>query len=541
MLKQILVSPQFPKLGGVNLLDDSKRIDDAELTLAKNIYPTIPGILNKRDASQYVSSVSNVAIPLAFYLPPPTVPGDLILVTRGTPYQSGLFLNTYLQVWDSSIDTKLVQHDFGASTPRRPATYYFNNRLYVFAGPLSNVSGKIVTESAGLAVLQDFEFTGTPGLKPAIASAYRDRYVYGNFGPGYEHVIAFSDTFTRGVMPANVLATDGRNFTVGSPADGDMVAIVQIMLTAVGSPAQAALLVLHEFAAHIVTGQPNDSDDATAPLYGDLLISRVSFNCGCASAETVVTTPYGVIWAGHDDVWMFNFGQVPQRIGSKIRPALLRTPASVRYLWHAAYYNGTYRLAIAGEEQDVQANSPMQDQWWLDLRDGPPPDAARARWWGPQQYLTRTDTGVPDDPLAAQDTDYGGGSRFMQVENRLGMEPILWGLDYYRATAVARADLTILVNYDVPSPRDADGAAGLAAFTPAGLEGTEINFEMQTKDLDYGDSDIDKIYTNIEFSIWTSYSEQLVIECVLDGGLQTDTQGLTITQTPYALNLGTAG
>ena len=86
-------------------------------------------------------------------------------------------------------------------------------------------------------------------------------------------------------------------------------------------------------------------------------------------------------------MWLFPQGQgIPFRVGSYIRAVLKETPAAQRYLWHAAYHDGFYRLAVISPGQGPNDNSPCGEQWWLDLRDGPPRPHEEARWYGPMIY-----------------------------------------------------------------------------------------------------------------------------------------------------------
>lgn len=532
MLKKVFVSPQTGKLGGVNLLEDPKSIGDGELVRAKNVYPVIPGVVSSRKGTQIGAglvegTVGNewmqypLAPPIHYVKSPATIGGDAIVISRGVQSVSA-YSNTAVRVVDFASQTTLVSADMGVVTKRRPGNYFYDGKFYVFAGYGASSSGKIVQNTTGTPEVKDFTFINSPGVKPALAAQYRDRFVYGNFGPGYEHTIVFSDRFTRDTLPTNVLATNGRNFVIGSSDDGELVALVPVMLTAVGSPAQQGLLILHEYAAHLLTGEPNDSTDATAPLTGDVIIARISFNCGCASAESVVQTPYGVIWASHDDVWLFSAGQVPVRIGSKIRPALLQTPAALRYLWHATYFDGSYRLAVMSESQGANDDSPCGDQWWLDLRDGAPSNHQVAVWWGPQQYLVAGSWGTVTDIDVVEQ-----GTRTMVIDNRPGMEPVLYGVN---STTGGLFPLT----YDADVVRDCEND-----IEPELLQNSEITIEIVTKDYDYGDAEVDKIWNGLELSVWASYAEQLTVAALLDGGAANDTQDISVPPTTFITNIGT--
>lgn len=515
MLKQVEM------LGGVNLLDDPKRIRDDELCLAQNLWPREPGIVSKRRAmglkAKYSGSAAIVRW-LDLHIPPFTSSADVMGVYRRVDGDNPVNTTLYFMT-DGGTD---YSYDMGAITTGRPAVFAYQQKMYVFGGP-GTVRPKVFradNNAVGFAV-EDLQWdVGNEGLRPRFAIPYRSRFLYGDFGGDFSKDVGFSDNFKPGVMGPNFLAADGRHLPVGGDFDGAMTGVVDVMLSAVGSPVQSAALVLFEYAAYVITGEPGQSDDATE-LLDTLEINRVSFNCGCASAATIVRTPYGTLWAGHDDVWLFDAGQVPRRVGTKIRPALAATPADLRYLWHAAYFNGSYRLAVMSEGQGASDDSGCDDQWWLDLRNGPPPNHVEARWWGPQKYRMYTTDAALYEPH---------GTRIMRVDSRPSAEPALLGI-------IGNEDGHFLQEFDVPGARDADGAI---VTTIAKLDGTEIEPVLVTKDYDFKDSDVNKIVKDVELSVWASHPTQLIVDDIIDGGNLIDRQGLNVAATLYQTNIGTA-
>ncbi len=272
--------------------------------------------------------------------------------------------------------------------------------------------------SGGTLSLYDWSVGQAIQTSPSVACVYRDRVVYGGFyvsgasGDAIRDYVVFSDHHLPNVIGANAVSAGGRAFEVGNYLeDGRMVAMVNIMQTSVGSPSESAVLVLRERAAYIITGEPNESTDVVDvdhPILGDLVISKISVACGCASAETIVHTPYGLIWASTDQVWIFPEGQVPRPVGLNISDELRATPNWSRHSWHAVYFDGYYRLAVTDASQTTifstypypQANVwsgfgnvssantsvPCTRQWWLDLHSGGPRGDEDARWFGPMVY-----------------------------------------------------------------------------------------------------------------------------------------------------------
>ena len=222
-------------------------------------------------------------------------------------------------------------------------------------------------------------------------------------------------------------------------------------------------------------------------------------------------------------------GQVPVRIGSKIRPALAQTAASHRWLWHAAYFDGFYRLAVASEGQGLNGHTDGSvvgvrpgEQWWLDLRQGAPADAESARWWGPQQYMA---------PREDDGTSVAGNS-FMTVDTRLGPPQLLGIESYYSPDGGGLERLAVCdfnavgVGYDT---------AGLVAFKDH--VNSHIISELWTRDADFGDAAVRKIIRGVEVDAWVGEQMQLRAELLLDGGRETVTIDKTFSQKGFVLDV----
>lgn len=143
--------------------------------------------------------------------------------------------------------------------------------------------------------------------------------------------------------------------------------------------------------------------------YGDILDDPsaqwvlASRRAGCISANSVVETPYGLLYCGLESVYMVpSGGAVPVDVGWPIRPAIQAIPFGVRHKVTALYHKGFYKLAIV----PPGSSTPIQ-QWWLDLRRGP---TTIPSWWGPHLGVapsawatTPYDTAQPDLGIHAID------------------------------------------------------------------------------------------------------------------------------------------
>lgn len=564
--------------GGVDLLHDPRVLAVNHLALAKNVAPVRAGILSKRGAIQFQRrSVSNPD-PLAQPIGSIATPffGDSRFVFAYRNGALGQFCLEGITLFNSS--TNLLVNPIG-----KLPMVAFNGNVIASVGPTPNIQamdpyGGNPNYRAGVQFGSNVAWIGvaqpagqnTPGVSvgfqtkcagwnfvdaagtalrcvdaglgaPAVIAVYNDRLVFLNFGPGNTMQALFGDSISPGRSsataankPFTVAATGAsltsRMFPIAGARDSDtIVAAVEILLTSIGSAPQKGLLVLCSKSAYLLTGEPNQSTDvqATFPPIGNLSIARVAFNPSCASAETVATTPYGTIWAGQDDVWFFPTGQVPYRIGSKIRPALLRTPAQFRYRWHATYFDGFYRLAVDAPGAAFSDTLPCGEQYWLDLRDGPPQggesvdSASDAKWWGPMTYNFSTSAGV---------TQVGTNSMFAMTD--LAGRPGLFGIEQGFATSQGLN----LVQYDVPNNRDSASDATLAQGSDTG---SEILVDIRTKEYDLGDPMVDKIIKGMEVNLFTDEDAILNLDIIMDGGAVVDTQLKSIQSNPFSLDIDT--
>lgn len=509
---------RVPMTGGVNLLADPRNIRDDELVKAGNLVPVKPGVLQTRPAIQISGSIAGVSAsntPLAFRFGP----------WLDSP-MFGLFYQPAAGATNPSVSVvgltptgevlvpaqTLVNYGPAGDLAVRPWIMPFAGRLYFLPGNgAADFAALSIGRGEPAAVPFSFAGSNNDGLRPRVSSAYRNRVVWANFGVGYENTIVFSDNFAPGVVGNDVLAANGRNVTIVSAGDGDeIVGLVEVMLTSVGTPTQSALLVLRRYSSYLVVGEPDQTTGGTSSLE----INRMSVAAGCASPWTIVSTPYGVIWAGLDDVWMFRAGQNPYPIGTKLRPALERTPRDLGYKLSASYFNGFYRLALFGEAQvTIDRTSRVLDQWWVDLRRGAPNDADNATWWGPQQFEFTDST-----------SSTTGGFNVVARDDRPGSVAALYGLEF--AVGSDEQNTLAIIKYDTDNSYD--NSISPSTLIPYDLDLT-IKPDLITKEYDLGDPMVQKIYDGMEANVWASQSGRLLAQGVLDGGAQYTENNLDVT------------
>ncbi len=508
------MSGNINMLGGVNLLDDPRRIRDNEVVSAKNLVPNSKGVVSKRPALVTSDAYSGFdGRPVSALFIPYEGQYQLAAAMR-----SGSVYPSYLVAAD--LSGGVILNVLDASSAERPFMFVFNDAVYVL--PATTLNAPLIKLADEVWTPVNWAGVGNDVVRPRVACAYRNRVAYGDFGPGLGSYVGMSDDFSPETVGDDWLAADGRVFLLGGNRDGDrVVAMTEIMLTSVGAPAESALLVLKEFSGYVINGELDQSDPGSDP-FGELRVNRISFNCGCSSPWSVVTTPYGTIWAAWDDVWLFREGQLPVRIGSKIRPALARTPAHLRYKWTAAYHDGFYRLMVASEDQQVSIASPLMDQWWLDLRSGPPQNAEEAQWWGPQKFIPTTthgaDAGLP-------------GTRIFAQDNRPGRQPILYGLEFHPSSNDnISLGTAALVVYGLPSGLDIPAFGGTAS-------GLGIEMEMLTKEFDAEDPQLDKVFYALEANVFVSKTTELTLQVIGDAGADLDTVTKIVEQTGFVLGV----
>jgi hypothetical protein len=256
----------------------------------------------------------------------------------------------------------------------------------------------------------------------------------------------------------------------------------------------------------LLTGEPNQSDETTYFTGNpEMQIIRFNVDATCLSHHSVVQTPYGIVWCGIDDVWVFQADMVPYRIGTKLNPAI-RDAAISGYGWRAsaAFYAGLYRLALPVPAVTPTINDP-QNQYWLELRNNMPRNFEEAAWFGPQVYADGTKLGA------------------LAVDTRTSKLPYL-----YAPGRVTYLSGTIL--YGLPLMQmDANrsGQDTFASNTQLPIQLRTNNYptaKLVTQDYDFGDAMTDKVYTGTEIALKTANDLPVSVKASMNGDLDQNTE-----------------
>ena len=489
----------IPGQGGVNLLLSPDQIRDDELAYAKNVVPRGTNGFTKRPSMQYEATINTGDYyPLAMAFPPRETQTRVMVAA----HLAGQVETRLFALDDSGAVVSLAL----AERVQRPAMMTFGDKTYVFPGyPGTDIKKLEFDAGLGFAVIRasNFNGSGNTSLSPRVAGRYRSRAVYANFGPGYERHLIFSDNFLP--MTVGDSALTSRSIFVGDSGDR-IVAVVELMTT--GTQIQPVLLVLLQHSAYIVNGEPNQTTDSP-PFFGDLEVSRLPYNAGCAAPETIAVTPQGTFWAGPDNAWGFKQGQGLISVGAKIRPVLERTPDVMRYRWTAAYFDGFYRLAVFSEDQEMTDTAPLGEQWWLDLEQ-PVSDDSGAKWFGPQQF------NLWDGVSTKQ------GTYLMGVDDRPGANSALFGVERSAIRTSPPTTIVALTSYG-KEPAERDAAS--VPYTHPDIVDTEILLDVRSKafGLESGKSSLDKTFRKGELTVYTTENGRLIFEANNDRGRQFDT------------------
>ncbi len=459
----------FPLAGSVDLAGKPFTLDETSLRRCQNVIPDKVGYPTRRGVMGPVTplarsinpgAVSNASIhkndayqnvlARPIWLSTPPFPGGFF--TFATCYQ-GSRLDLCIGDGDDYGKNALAVNLLESTPYLLPTTTSYNDEQLICYGPNpQNVAGISIKREGGSPVVEDFAFDGegNANLTPSLVTRYKGRYVYARFGKDAENAskMIFSDIDEPRVIGDNA-GTD-RSEIVGDTSE-KLIAIREVLNNNGGTPAQSTLLVLKEFSAHMYVGEPNETDDTNDPR-GTLERNKLSSSAGCISHATLCDTPFGLIWAGPDDVWLLPFGAIPIPIGRKIQPALKRQPIQTRWRCHAAYANGFYRLALYEEGQGGALDLPLGEQWWLDCRNGPPQDWTSARWYGPQQFRPAIGSNNTIEDRTTEHLDTG--TCFMAVDKRAGSGK-LYGAQLGTWTVnTTSQQMPTLVEYDRPGTND---------------------------------------------------------------------------------------
>lgn len=515
---------------GVNLIDDITELPMGQVRATKNLYPKGRGKLSKRGGLSRPFAQINNADPnneprAAILNPISGGNADFVVVIYSST-------STFMQVAGFSFAGLVPVSALIPFRHPRVSLVAWDGKVYILPGPYAewapggskypfyiyDSTAESSTSSVSTASLGG---TGNENVYPAIALPYKQRLVLADLGRGYENSISFTDPYSATAVTNDMLAGNSQgNIKLVAGADGDgIVGGTEVMLTGVGDPAQAALLILRRYGnPFLLTGEPKLSGGTGT----DTLDSkRISIDAGCAGQYTVARTPYGTIWAGPDDVWIFQSGQLPRNIGLKIRPAMKLTPAALQYKWSAAYHDGFYRLAIWGEGQPMDSINAPGDQWWLDLRDGPPQSWRDAKWYGPQQVLGGASaTGIAPIPQTwgmIPETRAGKDSKLFYID-RVQASVSLFGTSIGEYGTNTR-DTTLTTGY-IPDDEYVD---------------PEIVSEIVTKEYDVAPT-LEKGNDGVRLTVRPDNYCGLELDIVTDAGDQSQTVSKLIVPGQFRLN-----
>lgn len=544
---------------GVNLQAEPRFLKDGEAVRTKNLVPLLNGQLGKRRSVALVGELMRdlelTDIPVAlhtFNLPHlASARFGLLIFTRDGVLWAALFGTP-----TPTLEAAYTERQLSANTwdGIQPVVFSMEGRIFILPGKQGDLGtsgpshwargvecGVIFESERNPAVVPEIgppPATGGSGFgplnywysvgggsgenvaMPAGGVPYRQRAVYWNLADGYEDCLLFSDNDAPAYCGVGALAANGRYIRVGSRNQGSIISCVQVMLTSVGTPSSTALLVLFETGAYLVTGEPNQSTDTTDML-GDLQVQQMNIRCTCIGHATVVQTPYGILWMGTDDVWMFVEGQLPFRVGTKLRPLLVGQPRSFLKKLYASYHDGFFRLALYSPGSAGGLTVAPEEHWLLDLRQGAPRNSEEARWFGPQMYTPVLEADVSPIPglhCATQDLWGGTGPRLIS------------------ACPTVDGSAVVIRLVDVEGGTGEDLAVTDAAIPVVARQDSHPTFELISKDDDFGDFNTDKLYTGAEIGMLPTRPTGVTVEAILGGGEDTGSDEQTLVAGGFILD-----
>jgi hypothetical protein len=474
----------FPLSGGVDLDGKPFQIAEGNLRKMQNVIPDKIGNPVRRPSMQALYPLSTTGgdacenAELHGYLDPAISPKDFNSVPPlwlSVPPMDGGFFIFGTASGSNRLDLTVSASDqFGGgaravnclmSAPSLlPSSFAKLGAQYIVYGPNPYGSSglKIYRGEEDAITIEDFVFegTGNTNVAPRLACEHQDRFAFGNFGDEGDaaSTIIFSDIDEPLVIGNDALSN--RSIIVGFRDGQKLKAIHSVMAAAAGTPAQSMLLALKTKSAYLLVGEPEETDSTDDPR-GSLQVNKISGTAGCVSQASVCDTPYGTIWCGPDDVWFMPFGAVPIPIGRKLRPLLLAQPESAQFRIHAVFDKGFYKLALFSDGQGPDNTAPLGEQWWLDLRGGPPEDWTSAKWCGPQIFkpllfiaTVRDQNNTAESGIS--DLMRDNGTNFMAVDYREGANGRLYGAQFAQFPTLENDGglTTVLVVYDGNSARD---------------------------------------------------------------------------------------
>lgn len=241
------------------------------------------------------------------------------------------------------------------------------------------------------------------GWRPRLAVMAHERLVYFNLADTHRDAMVWSDKNNPALIDA-MPGSDGRwyaNTTSALDIDGpyvrlggdnqDITAAIAIATSNDQNLVEQSILAWKRDRVYLVQGEPGQTHEFGTNPEGSLSVKELTVRAGCVGASACCNSPYGVFWVGPDDVWFMAVGTLPMRVGTKISPRLKAQAVSDAWKIQCVY-SGEGRLIVSllsggGGGPDASCD----EQWWLDLRRGPPQGWQDARWFGPQVFTTSVD------------------------------------------------------------------------------------------------------------------------------------------------------
>lgn len=522
--------------GGVNRTVDPQRLADNEAYTLQNLIPDLSGRLNKRLGTKFSSA-----------LPDPTShdPEDLYPVNISFPpyTSSGIIFvgydsntdNYYVKVTNGTGTTEM---DFEAVAGYRPQIIHFGSMSIIVTGTAQtdadpNYDGfsliLVTVNGSGQLSLSKSNvrfFNNSTAVAPKALAVYRRRLIYGNFGTGLDNLIIFSDRDDyEGLAqwPVGSVSRDTElstsEFTLLVPGiQGDpLVAMVEVALQSAATALQSGLFILSEQKATMLTGEPELTTGIGPDYGGTAEFVEFPTTCGCCSRETIVHTPFGLVWANWNEVWGMQPGGMPQRLGGRIRTLLSADASNFRFLWHAVYHHdtGTYRLAM------VPWGGPRYpacgEHWCLDLRNG----FQNPVWYGPQIYnMPGEALSDPDEAgtfIAVTDSRQGQNNRIMACHRAYWDGSTTWSNS---------ARHIVFVQLDLDEDTKAFDHS-LHTELPA-EQGNQVVTKIVTKRFDLNDPMHDKLYEGVEMQVYSNNLDSFDVTVSIDGGRASDTETIVL-------------
>lgn len=265
------------------------------------------------------------------------LPGDRKYLVRVT--DSTIHATRALNGWQALTGSGLV----GSS--RITSTQFFDD-LY-----LATAFTKIVKVN----VLNNTYELVSEAPRAKFVTSFADRIFAANIGPETTGAtrIQWSANAEPEIWDPLVKESAGQENLVSSPSDtGDDITGIHAL--------SQEMLILRERSIWIGTRQPI--------VFAPIRFTPVSVNHGCDLPYSATRVENGVVWADFRSrgVWLFNPGQLPQRISNKIDDQLFDDLANLR--WAEGTYdpfNQEYHLGLATSE-----GADIQKTWIFSFRHG---------------------------------------------------------------------------------------------------------------------------------------------------------------------------